>query len=247
MTVAATFPLIALSFLAAGFVKGVIGLGLPTVSMGLLALVLAPAEAAALLIVPSLVTNIWQMAAGASLMPLVRRLWPMMLAVTLGTWATSSLIAGEAGGAASVGLGLSITAYALYGLLARPLAVPERSEAWLSPLVGAVTGLITGATGTFVIPVVPYLQTLVPDKDDLIQALGLSFTVSTLALAVALWRFGVIDGRIGTWSLLAVLPAVLGMRAGQSLRGRISTIAFRRWFFIGLLAVGAHLALRPLL
>jgi uncharacterized membrane protein YfcA len=45
-----------LTFLLAGFVKGVIGLGLPTVSMGLLSLVMAPAKAASLLIVPSFVT-----------------------------------------------------------------------------------------------------------------------------------------------------------------------------------------------
>ena len=62
------FPLVVatLTFLLAGFVKGVIGLGLPTVSMGLLSLVMAPAKAASLLIVPSFVTNVWQLAAGPS-------------------------------------------------------------------------------------------------------------------------------------------------------------------------------------
>jgi uncharacterized membrane protein YfcA len=57
-----TLPIVVatLAFLLAGFVKGVIGLGLPTVSMGLLTLVMAPAKAASLLIVPSFVTNVWQ-------------------------------------------------------------------------------------------------------------------------------------------------------------------------------------------
>lgn len=44
-------------FLLAGFVKGVIGLGLPTVAVGLLSLVMPPVQAAALLILPSMVTN----------------------------------------------------------------------------------------------------------------------------------------------------------------------------------------------
>ena len=48
-------------FIAAGIVKGVVGLGLPTLSMALLALAMALAQAAALLILPSLVTNVWQM------------------------------------------------------------------------------------------------------------------------------------------------------------------------------------------
>ncbi len=63
-------------FVLAGFIKGVIGLGLPTISMGLLAVVLSPVEAAALLILPSLVTNVWQMVDGPHLRSLLRRLWP---------------------------------------------------------------------------------------------------------------------------------------------------------------------------
>ncbi|RUZ51274.1 sulfite exporter TauE/SafE family protein, partial [Mesorhizobium sp. M7A.F.Ca.CA.004.05.2.1] len=51
-------------FLAAGFVKGVVGMGLPTVAMGLLAVTMPPAQAAALLLSPSLVTNLWQLFTG---------------------------------------------------------------------------------------------------------------------------------------------------------------------------------------
>ena len=66
-------------FFLAGFVKGVIGLGLPTIAMGLLAIVMPPVEAAGLLILPSLLTNAWQMIAGPALRPLLRRLWPTCL------------------------------------------------------------------------------------------------------------------------------------------------------------------------
>src|SRR3981081_866424 len=76
---------VAPTFVLAGFVKGVIGVGLPTVAMGLLAIVMTPAQAASLLVVPSLLTNVWQ-AMGSDLAPLVRRLWPMLLGICLGTW-----------------------------------------------------------------------------------------------------------------------------------------------------------------
>src|SRR5262245_4778929 len=55
---------VAAVFALAGLVKGVIGMGLPTVSMGLLAVVMSPLEAAALLVLPSFLTNLWQMIAG---------------------------------------------------------------------------------------------------------------------------------------------------------------------------------------
>ena len=63
---AGVFAFILAMFALAGFVKGVIGLGLPTISMGLLVLVMRPVEAA-VLVLPSLLTNVWQMLAGPSL------------------------------------------------------------------------------------------------------------------------------------------------------------------------------------
>ena len=98
---------VALVFLIAGTAKGLIGLGLPTISVGLLALVLPPAEAAALLLLPSLLTNIAQ-AAGPELRPLLRRLWPTLLAILPGTLAGSFVIV--SGDAALPALGLALLA-----------------------------------------------------------------------------------------------------------------------------------------
>jgi uncharacterized membrane protein YfcA len=241
-------PLIvaALTFLLAGFVKGVIGLGLPTVSMGLLSLVMAPAKAASLLIVPSFVTNVWQLAAGPSFRRLAYRLWTMLGGVVLGTLAGTGLLTGSHAGQAAVALGLLLMLYAVLGLTSVRFSVPPRAEWWLAPLIGALTGLVTAATGVFVIPAVPYLGALNLGKEDMIQALGLSFTVSTTALAVALAAGGAFAlGDIGV-STAALAPALLGMAAGGALRSRFSEKTFRRAFFGGLLVLGAHLASRAL-
>lgn len=233
------------TFLVAGFVKGVIGLGLPTVAVGLLATVMSPAQAAALLIGPSFVTNIWQLLAGPRFGGLARRLGPMMAAIAVGTVASAGLIAGARGPGPASALGIALVAYAVTGLAGLSVRVPPRAEPWLSPLVGLATGLVTGATGVFVIPAVPYLQALNLDRDGLIQALGLSFTVSTVALAAGLAREGALPLSAGAASLVTLAPALLGMAAGQWLRGRVSAPTFRRAFLIGLLLLGAHLALRP--
>lgn len=231
-------------FLLAGLVKGVVGMGLPTIAMGLLALVMAPAEAAAILIVPSFVTNVWQLAAGPVFSALFRRLWTMMLGIFVGTVAAAGLLSGGHTGVAQVGLGVALVLYAALGLSAVRFSVPSRHEPWLSPLVGAATGLVTGATGVFVIPAVPYLQSLGLKRDDLIQALGLSFTVSTIALAVGLSRSGPVGASspFVVASLLALVPALVGMFAGQSLRERMSVETFRRVFFAGLLLLGLYLS-----
>lgn len=237
----------ALTFLLAGFVKGVIGLGLPTVAMGLLSTVMAPAQAAALLIVPSFVTNVWQLATGPRFGALARRLWPMMAGVVVGTLAGSGFMQGGHAGQAAIGLGVALMVYAVLGLSAVRFSVPPRSERWLGPAIGTVTGLVTAATGVFVIPAVPYLGALGLPKDDLIQALGLSFTVSTVALAATLAGGGSFESGTAGASALALAPALIGMFVGGWVRGRVSEKVFRRCFFLGLLALGAHLASRALI
>lgn len=232
------------TFLGAGVVKGVTGMGLPTVAMGVLGALLSPLAAASLLIVPSMVTNLWQLLAGPAFGALVRRLWPMMAASVAGTLAAGSLLTGGDTRVTTLALGGTLVGYAIYTLLARPLRVPAGAERWLSPLVGLMTGVIAGGTGVFVIPAVPYLQALGLEKDDLVQALGLSFTISTLALAVGLAVRGAYQVDNLALSAMAVLPALIGMGAGQVLRRAVSPATFRRWFLIALALLGAEMVLR---
>ncbi|GAA4121708.1 sulfite exporter TauE/SafE family protein [Aminobacter aganoensis] len=229
-------------FVLAGLVKGVVGLGLPTVAMGLLGLVMLPADAAAILLLPSFVTNVWQLLAGPDVTALLRRLRPMMLAVFLATIASAGLITSSYTTIVTSGLGLILLAYAALGLLRLRMAVPARAERWAGPLVGTATGIMTGATGVFVIPAVPYLGGLGLGRDDLVQALGLSFTVSTVALGIGLWWNGAIPLQSMGLSGYAIVPALAGMWLGGWLRSRIDPETFRRWFFAGLALLGAHIS-----
>lgn len=234
-------------FVLAGVVKGVVGLGLPTVSMALLALLMAPAEAAALLIVPSLVTNVWQIRPWRSLGPMLRRLGGMQLGVAGGTLLGAWLLGALAGAWAMVSLGVALVAYAMWGLTGRRFDVAPCAEPWLGPLVGAATGLATAATGVFVLPAVPYLQALGLQRDELIQAMGISFTVSTLALAAGLyWNARYSGGALGA-SVLLLLPSLCGMYAGQWLRQRLSPARFRTGFLASLALLGLYMVARELL
>jgi uncharacterized membrane protein YfcA len=242
----ATTLFIAAVFFAAGLTKGFIGLGLPTIAMGLLALVMPPLQAAALLALPSLITNVWQMLSGPWLLTITRRLWPMMAGVCAGTWAGMGLMTGAGVRHGTMLLGIALAIYALTGLAAMRFTIPRAQEIWTGPLVGAVTGLITAATGVFVIPAVPYLQAIGLEKEELVQALGLSFTVSTAALAVNLAMAEALDIGLAGPALGALAMAALGMGLGQALRLRMSPPTFRRWFFSALLLLGLYLAARGL-
>ncbi|MGE3986957.1 sulfite exporter TauE/SafE family protein [Pseudorhodoplanes sp.] len=243
----AIIALVVFAYLLAGFVKGVIGMGLPTVAMGILAAVITPAQAAAILIAPSLATNVWQMVAGPYFLGLIRRLGGMLLGMFVGAWLGNGIITGSNAKPAAIGLGIVLIVYALIGLSKVKFSVSRASEVWLGPSVGVGTGLVMAATGVFVIPALPYLQAIGLEKDELVQALGLHFTVSTVALALVLWDGGAFNLSLGTLSLFAIVPAVLGMYAGQRLRKRISPETFRVYLYVGLLALGGLLVGRNLI
>ena len=110
-------------------------------------------------------------------------------------------------------------------------SVPRSAEIWLGPMVGIATGFVMAATGVFVIPALPYLQAIGLEKDELVQALGLHFTVSTVALALVLWDGGAFNMSLGTLSLFAIVPAVRRhvcrpARARAHQRGDVSDLVF---------------------
>ncbi len=238
------FMLVNFIFFAAGGVKGFLGMGLPTVAMGLLGLMMPVAESAALLFLPSLLTNLWQMARGDHLQALARRLWPMLAGVCAGTWMGSGWMSAPAGNA-MLWLGLCLVAYALAGLAGLHLAPPSpRHETWVSATVGGLTGLLTAATGVFVLPAMPYLQALGLKKNEMAQALGLSFTVSTLALAASLTTSRHLNADSAAQSLLLLLPALAGMWLGPRMRDDLSQDGFRVGLLWGLFALGIWLVVQ---
>lgn len=233
---------LALVMVLSGFVKGVIGLGFAAVGVGMLGLVMPPSYAAALLVVPATVTNVWQLWAGPDFRGLLRRLWPMLVCIVIGGWLASGSLAGSHPGSGRFYLGAVLAIYAVLGLAGRRPAVSARTEIWLGPVVGVMTGIVTAMTGVFMIPVVPYLGGLGLGREDMIQALGLSFTVATASLAVDLAGAGVFDRHLLLMSVVALVPTAIGMQAGEYLRSRISPVLFRRCFFSGMLVLGLALA-----
>jgi uncharacterized membrane protein YfcA len=207
---------------------------------------MAPLQAAAILVVPSLVTNVWQTVVGGDLLALVRRLWPMLVGICIGSFARAMLLPHGNNGRATVWLGAALVLYAGLGLVKIHFHVPRHAETWLGLIMGAATGAMTVATGIYALPGTPYIHALEFERDGMVQALSLSFTVSTVALALTLGYAGDLHTSLAGASLVALGAALIDMWLGQVVRGKVSAATFRLWFLIGLLALGAHLALRGL-
>ena len=234
--------LIAAAFLLAGFIKGVLGLGLPTVSMGLLAVTMPPAQALAIVIVPAIVTNIWQTFVGPYLRDIVRRLWPLMAGTVIGIWLNAGLLTGPYAPYGTVILGLLLVIYAIVGLSRFSFKVARRDEKWIGGIVGMVTGLISAGTGVQVIPSMPFMQAIGMERDELVQALGVFFTTATVALAFNLTTAGLMTAATALPGAVAMAASFAGMFIGQAVRTRMQPDVFRRWFLIAMILLGLYLA-----
>ncbi len=243
MSDALTLSVIAATFLLAGGVKGVIGLGLPTVSLGVLTAAIDLTTAMALLIVPSFVTNLAQAVTGGNGRAILRRTWPFLLMATLTVWLGASALTRLDLSLLSGLLGALLVIYAAVSLSGVRLIIPERREVWAGPLFGTANGILTGMTGSFVVPGVMYLQAIGLSRDALVQAMGVLFTASTVALAVALEGNSLLTPTLGLVSVAAVIPAAIGMFLGQRVRRGLSEARFRKIFFIGIFALGAYIIL----
>jgi uncharacterized membrane protein YfcA len=234
--------LVAAAFLLAGFIKGVLGLGLPTVSMGLLAVTMQPSHALAIVIVPAIVTNIWQTFVGPYLRDIIRRLWPLMIGTVLGIWLNAGMLTGPHARYGTVVLGVLLVIYAITSLSKLSFKVARRDEGWIGGIVGVVTGVISAATGVQVIPSMPFMQAIGMEKDELVQALGVFFTVATVALAFNLTSAGLLSASTALPGAVAMAGAFAGMLIGQAVRSRMHPDAFRRWFLIAMIFLGLYLA-----
>ncbi len=238
---ASTILIVVGTFLIAGAVKGIIGLGLPTLSLALLAVAIGLPEAMSLLLVPSFVTNLWQAAVGGHGRAILRRIWPFLVMAMATVWLGANALTRVDLSLLSALLGGLLVVYSTVNLIGYRFPLSARHEVWVGPLVGSVNGLLTGMTGSFVVPGVMFLQAIGLSRDMLIQAMGLLFAASTLALAFALQRNNLLTFELGALSAAALLPAIVGMVVGQHIRKVLPEQLFQRVFFVSLLLLGAYI------
>ncbi|MEO1264270.1 MAG: sulfite exporter TauE/SafE family protein, partial [Pseudomonadota bacterium] len=173
-----------------------------------------------------------------------KRLGPMLVTIAIGVLAGTTLLAIVPGPPLAVLLGALLILYAAFGLFEVSPPPIGRHEVWFGPVLGGFNGVITGLTGTFIMPGLIYLEALRLSRPELRQAMGILFAFSTLVLGLGLTRVALLDQPLAIVSAAAVVPAFAGMAIGRRISDRLSNAAFRKAFFIGLIAVALVLVVR---
>ncbi|MGI9206273.1 MAG: sulfite exporter TauE/SafE family protein [Woeseiaceae bacterium] len=235
------------AFFLAGFVKGVVGFGFPIIVLVILTLTIGLFEALAILIVPTLVTNIWQALSGPYLSAVLQRMWLYFVCSAVGILIASrfltvvnvELLTGLLGGV--------LLFFALTRLLNFHITVDRAKEPLLSVVLGTVNGGLTGFTGSFMVPSVLYMQALGFSKDMLVQAMGMFFAISTLMLTISLGTNSLLGGDSLKLSVVALIPSFTGIYLGRWARKQVDELQFQKIFLSALLVLGSYLLWRSVI
>ena len=236
----------ALGLLGGGLVKGAIGIGLPLVAAPALATLLGVKQAIAVLSLPVLVANIWQAWHGGRHVHVLRRFWPLIVAMAVGVFASTRLLATLDAQALFLLLGVVVIAYPLTVLMRFELSVDAQNERWTSLCAGLVAGLLSGIAYFFGPPLAIYFSALRLDKDLFVAAIALIGLIAAGLTAAMLATHALLDRSMLQLSALAVVPTLAGTFVGTWIRGRIDEARFRKLVAIALLVIGANLVRKAL-
>ncbi len=234
----------AVALFLAGVVKGILGIGIPVVSVSLLSLAITIPTAITLLPVPMLLSNFWQSLTSGHAANTFRRFGPLIGAVVVGTFVGARALV-ELDQRTLMGIvGAAVLVFALSAHFPRYMRLGPRGERWLGAPIGFFAGVLGGMTTFFGPPLIMFLFALNLDKDAFVGTISTIYLCASIPLAAALGMFGFMNLEGYLWSTAAAVPLLLGVLIGQWLRSRISQSAFRRGLLLLLLVVGVRLIYR---
>jgi hypothetical protein len=233
---------IAGAFIVAGVAKGAIGMGLPPIALALMSFAVSVEDALALMVIPTMATNIWQAIYGRDFLKLLRRFWTMAMASVAALMFVAVAFGHLGSQKAMAWVGVILVLYAALALAAWRPAVSRATERWANPLIGLASGAVAGVTGVAAVPFLPYMQSLDIDRHGLVQALGIMYLFIIGALIAALAVQGAFDRANLLGAIAAIAPTFIGVWIGQKARHAVSPETFRRIFLLGMFVVGLHMA-----
>lgn len=224
-----------------GFVKGAIGLGLPLVGVPALAAFLGVPHALAIMMVPLIVTNLWQVwqyrhrrERAGFLVPLVL---VGLLGIAIGTWLLTALPVE----ALSLTLAVTMTLYIALSLAKPTLTLPPKAGKRFAPIVGLVGGTLQGATGISAPVTVTFIHAMRLEREPFVFAVSAMFLAWAICQALALWIAGVLTPPRLVEGAIALVPIVLFMPLGNMAAKRLSRRAFEKAILVLLALMAVRL------
>ena len=231
---------------AGGLVKGATGLGLPLVAVPIMALVVDVPAAVAIMPMPIIAANLWQSLRHTDLRAAIRRFWPLMAMIPVGSLIGVTVLAAIDPLVLGGVLGAIVIVFCLIALIRFDWRLPKAAARWLAPVVGLISGTTGGMSSFYGPPTAVYLLTLRLEPREFLCVTGVNHLLGGICLLVLLPGYGLLGGADYLWTALAVAPVLVGVWLGQVLRDRLDAEKFRRAVLVVLLVIGINLVGRAI-
>jgi uncharacterized protein len=233
-------------YVLAGFVKGTIGIGLPTAGVSLTAQFTDARTAIALAIIPMLITNLWQVWRTRQHTHRAWPFWPLIVTMMISIAVFAFIAPAVAIPAVTLLLGISVFLFALVSLMRQTPELNPRYDQPAQLFAGVTAGVLGGLTGVWAPPIVVYMTAIRANKDTFVAVVGVMLGLGTIVLAISYGTVGLLTKGQAVASAILVLPALLGFSLGERLRSRLNEQAFKKAVLLFFLLMGLNLIRKAL-
>jgi uncharacterized membrane protein YfcA len=220
-----------------GFIKGALGVGTPLLTVPMMAQVLPPQMAIAIMAIPVVVANFWQFAQAERSTAVMARFWPTFVAILIGTWVGVKILSIIDEKTLMILVGAAVIAFAILQGSKFRLHLPDRLVKPAGIFFGGASGLIGGVSSFFGPMLITYLISIHGlTKNQFVSSISFLYVSAVVPWTLTLVYYGILDERLLIYSSFATLPVTLGLIIGQRIRGFISESHFR-YLVIGILVI----------
>ncbi len=241
--------MVMLAMLLGGICKGVVGIALPLVGLSVMLLVLDPKLAVATMVIPIVVTNV-QLAFSAGLAganTALNRFWLLIVVSAISIFLMSLFAASIPSDALLIVLGVVVLAFVLMNVTRWKPHIPPHRERAASVVAGIAAGLVGGPTSVYGPPLTMFLIASGVAKDIWSVSVGVVFGLAGIPLIAGYVLNGMLTPAIAGLSVIACVPAYIGMWLGMRLQGAMHPDTFRKVLMVALLLIALNLLRRGLM
>lgn len=219
----------ALAMACGGFIKGVLGIGTPLLTVPMMALVLPVHHAVVIMAIPVVVANLWQVYDAEQPVQTVKRFWPALVALLGGTWVGVRILSGIDEQTLLIVVGILVICFTLIQGSSRKIRIPPHLEKPAGAVFCGSAGIIGGLSSMFGPMLILYLVSLATlDKNRFVNTISFLYIGAVVPWVVILVISGVLDVRLATLSALSVIPLAVGLISGRMIRKRVEETVFHR-------------------
>ncbi|MEO0327455.1 MAG: sulfite exporter TauE/SafE family protein [Pseudomonadota bacterium] len=238
------YPAIAVIFLLAGTLKGVLGFGLPMISMALLPFFVSIEQAVSISALVAPFTNLLQLFSSGNIKGAVKFVWPVIVALFVGVIFTHWFLQGIEGEWLLLLVGATILLFCCLEFSGFRFNIEEHSRTRFALGFGFLAGIAGALTALNGWAFVLYLVGCNLSRAMFRSSIAVLFIVSGILVSSSFWALGWITGQTIWFGLIALAASFVGMWIGDKIGQRVPNEQFRKIILFALAVLGSIIVAR---